>query len=115
MENLNGVKVVLYRRVEEECEGFQKRVLTLSSAEIVLNAYKLDCFSNICQILHEIIDNASMNELKIILCKEQILEWFYQNWLKVNDDYYQQMKESMVHILQREMTICKNAEEGKNG
>lgn len=115
MENLDEVKTVLHGRVEEEYEGFQKRVLTLSSVEIVLNAYKLDCFSNICQILHEIIDNASMSELKIILCKEQILEWFYQNWLKVNDDYYQQMKDSMVHIFQREMTMCKKAEEGKNG
>lgn len=111
MENLEEAKEVLHRRIEEERKGFHRRVLALSPTEIVLNVYKLDCISNICQILHEIIDNMSMNELRILLSKEQILEWFYQNWLKENDDYYQQMKESIMRIMSKELSICRGMED----
>lgn len=111
MEKLEETKEVLHRRIEEERKGFHRRVLALSTTEIVLNVYKLDCISNICQILYEMIDNMSMNELKILLSKEQILEWFYQNWLKENDDYYQQMKESVMRIMSKELRICLETEE----
>lgn len=111
MENLEEAKEVLHRRIEEERKGFHGKVLALSPTEIVLNVYKLDCISNICQILHEIINDMSMNELRILLSKEQILEWFYQNWLKENDDYYQQMKESVMRIMSKELSICLETED----
>lgn len=111
MENLEEAKEVLHRRIEEERKGFHRRVLALSPTEIVLIVYKLDCISNICQILHEIINDMSMSELKILLSKEQILEWFYQNWLKENDDYYQQMKECVMRIMSKELSIYRGMED----
>lgn len=115
MERMTERKEILHGRIEAERKDFFRKVLTLSPEEIVGNAYKLDCINHLCQILHEIIDDASKSQLKTMLSREQILEWFYQNWLKENDDFYKEMKESMVRILQREMTICGRTEDVKNG
>lgn len=101
MKRMIEIKEILHGKIEAERKDFFSKVLTLSPEEIVGNAYKLDCINHLCQILHEIIDDANKSQLKTMLSREQILEWFYQNWLKENDDFHKQMKENGMHLAKR--------------
>lgn len=101
MEN-DYYKTLFIIKVTEEYWQFKNEMLLLPSEDVFANAYRIDIMINIYEILVELADNLNESEIRKLLAIHQLMNFLYEEWLKTEDDFYQQISESIKHTMEKE-------------
>ena len=102
------------KKLHEECTEFKHEIMRKSKVEIFGEAYKIDSIINIYEILLEKAGQLSDTLLWILIQQLDILELFYERWLKKEDSAYEELQQHMEAELQNfkenmtEGSGCKN-------
>ena len=106
MKNTNKRELLL-TKMTDEYQNFKTDMLFLSKEEIYANAYKIDIIINMYEILVDMANKMKSCEFKKLLERSEVLELLYEEWLKVEDDFYEQMGHFMIGILKSGKEIYK--------
>lgn len=86
-KNVRRVNAKLYL----EYLKFKDDMLRKTQEEVFKNCYKIDVFLNLYEILVEKSQTLSAEILMKLQKEENILEFLYDGWMKIDDSTYQEM------------------------
>lgn len=86
-KNVRRVNAKLYL----EYLKFKDDMLRKTQEEVFKNCYKIDVFLNLYEILVEKSQTLSAEILMKLEKEENILEFLYDGWMKIDDSTYQEM------------------------
>lgn len=90
----NTIKEKFVKKIYSELQEFKESVLMQEKSVIYGEAYKVEIFSTLYEILLEKADSISDTMLLNLLEQSAgILEMIYQDWLKKDDSSYQELRE----------------------
>ncbi len=90
----SAVREKFIKRLYSELQDFKQSVLEQDKQSVYGDAYKIEVFSSLYNILMEKAD--SISDVVLLSLIEQstgILEKIYQDWLKKEDSSYQELAE----------------------
>lgn len=79
-------------RIYGEYQSYKASVLEENSGAIYARCYEIDCMINIYEILKEFAMKLSDEELRTLMNYRNILNYFYELWLKKTDSQYAEME-----------------------
>lgn len=100
-------KELLLTKLTDEYRKFKTDTLFLSKEDIYANAYKIDIIINMYEILVDLADKMKASELEKLLERKEILESFYNEWLNVEDDFYEQIGHFMIGLVKNGKKVYK--------
>ena len=104
--NREEIQALFCCKIYRECVKFKEQQLELSKEEIFANAYKIDAVINIYEALVESSQRLEVEAMKNLLFYPNLLAYFYDGWLKIEDSQYEEMsqflKRSLRDILLRQ-------------
>ena len=80
-------------KIYRECVQFKEEQLKLSKEEIFANAYKIDAVINIYEALVDASQKMGVEAMKQLLFYPNLLAYFYECWLKVEDSQYKELSD----------------------
>lgn len=90
----NTIKEKFVKKIYSELQEFKESVLMQEKSLIYGEAYKVEIFSTLYEILLEKADSISDTMLLNLLEQSAgILEMIYQDWIKKDDSSYQELRE----------------------
>ena len=102
------------KKLNEECTEFKHEIMRTSKAEIFGEAYRIDSIINIYEILLEKAGQLSDTLLWLLIQQPNVLELFYERWLKKEDNAYEELQQHVEEELKNFVQImiegsgCKN-------
>lgn len=99
--DINQLRELLLTRLYIELQVFKDSVLCMDKEAVFGEAYKIETFVNLYEILAERtgqLAEASLRELLYLGCG--ILEWLYREWLKKDDGSFNELKEYVYGALE---------------
>lgn len=92
---------LINRKISAECEKFKAEMLANEPAYIFSQAYRIDIILNIYEQLVEKVDKLPKGLLIVLLNTPNLLEWFYNEWLKQEDSFIYELGESMLNTMKK--------------
>lgn len=87
------LRELLLGRLYIEEQLFRDSMLHRDKKTIMEEAYKIETFANLYEILAEQMEQLSEETLrKLLYMNYSILEWLYQKWLKMDDSAFDELK-----------------------
>ncbi len=80
-------------RIYGEFQSYKASVLESTNAEIFALCYEIDTIITIYEILSDLTETFTEEELSGLLKRKNILRELYQLWLKKEDSHYSELKE----------------------
>lgn len=97
MREVFGIKIYL------EYEVFKLSMLQKGVSELYQEAYKIDTYINLYELLLEISQRLDVSEIKSILLCPNLLAFLYDLWLKYEDSHVSDLEEFLrIEILKLE-------------
>lgn len=89
-------------KLDIEMEAFKRNILQLDREKIYEKAYEIDSMINLYELLADTSQEIEEETLKKMLLFPNLLTFFYERWLKMEDgimeDYRECIKEGMQEI-----------------
>lgn len=92
----------LYLKLDKEYTEFKRSLLLQDRESIYSNAYRIDVMINIYEILLEGLTEFEEEKLQVIFHYKNILERFYEEWMKIEDSYTEELSNSIKDVIHRD-------------
>jgi len=79
------------KKVKDEYRHFKKKMLKKRKKEIFREAYKIDVFANLYNILTEKAETLSDGILQSLLSSSGVMDVMYDSWLKKDDSSFDEL------------------------
>jgi hypothetical protein len=99
---------IINKKISRELKLFKKELLKKEPEHIFAQAYHIDVIVNIYELMAEKIEELSKRYLYELLVIPNILEYFYQEWLKTEDSFVEELRESMRNTLKNSQFLRKS-------
>lgn len=86
-------------KISSELKLFKNNIMQKSKEEIFGLAYRIDCIITIYELLVELSESLSTEELLKCIEIPGLLTYLYGKWLKVSDSKCSEMQHSMRHAI----------------
>ncbi len=83
---------MLYDRIDDEYQDYRESVLGLQNDQIFSRSYEIDMITSFYGIMKDCILHISEDVIEGLLESENILLELYEDWLKVDDGLYEELK-----------------------
>lgn len=100
----------LYQKIHQEFQIFQYKTLSRSREEIFSSAYFIDVTINLYEFLVANLDEWEVEKINALLKFQNILGELYEEWLKQEDSYLEELTNSVLHSIEKRESRCKNNE-----
>ena len=91
-----------YKKLEVELKAYKQKMYQLSAKEVFDHAYEIDSYINIYEILLTKIEYFTPAQLWGIVVVPNILSFFYEHWLDVEDSRAEEMESAIDEITKTE-------------
>lgn len=95
---------LLCYKLSKELKQFKKRVLRRDKESILNMAYEIDTKINLYELILELKDQMSMNQLQFLIEVPGLLEFLYEEWLHVPDSHYDELENTVWSLVPNEET-----------
>lgn len=100
-KNVHDIRRCICKRIYKEYQEFKISLISKSPEDIFAESYRIEVYINLFEILIELMESFSNIELRALLNMPCIMEYFYHEWLGIEDSFVEEMQESIVSALKK--------------
>ena len=89
------LKQEFVQKLYGEFSTYREHLLTESQTDLIAEAYKIETFSSLYEVL--LAKSAQLSDVALLNMSRGILEGMYKKWLGVKDHSYQELEEYVEH------------------
>lgn len=94
---------LLCKKIINDYEVFKANTLQCSTEDVFSNAYKIHFMNEIKEVVcinaERIVDSLSGLKLTMYMNLPSLLEVLYSEWLKREDSFFEELTDTMMHII----------------
>lgn len=85
---MEGIREAFRIRLHREYLQFKESMLVQDRLELYECCYRIDVYRNLYEIMSGLAERMPVPMLEALYGKENLLNWLYESWIKVDDSYY---------------------------